>query len=149
MKQAYLLRVALAGAVTLASLQACNREPDFLSQTSPSQASVAVSAAVAQRWYEAGTAAGQHQALLIDWNKSQPVYVEDEEHLIVPIGDTYDRFAASPYRAYRRLVVRQRNGQPADGCIIELLVQRSGQENEADLTRAFHELYVAQRNEQR
>ena len=67
-----------------------------------------------------------------------------EDHLVVPIHDTQDAFAASPYRAYRYLVVRQQQGQAVEGTLIELLVERAGQEP-ADLATLFHELYLAQR----
>lgn len=149
MKHFYFRRAALAGAVFFAALQACNREPDFINAPAPAagQAPVAVTAADAQRWYEAGIRAGGHRALRLYWNRAQSVRVGDEEHVIVPIGDSRDRFAASPYRAYRRLIIRQRNGQPVDGTIIELLVQRAGQE--ANLARTFHDLYLAQRRQQR
>lgn len=147
MKHFYFRRAALAGAVFFAALQACNREPDFIQAPAAGQAPAAVTAADAQRWYEAGIGAGGHRALRLYWNRAQSVRVGDEEHVIVPIGDSRDRFAASPYRAYRRLIIRQRNGQPVDGTIIELLVQRAGQE--ANLARTFHDLYLAQRRQQR
>lgn len=149
MKHFNFSRAALAGAVIFVALQACNREPDFINTPAPAagQAPVAVTAVDAQRWYEAGVRAGGHRALRLYWNRAQSVRVGDEEHVIVPIGDTRDRFGTSPYRAYRRLVIRQRNGQPVDGTIIELLVQRSGQE--ANLARTFHDLYLAQHSQQR
>lgn len=149
MKHPYLRRAALASAVSLATLQACNREPDFLNQPLASQELVAVTATSARNWYEAGIAAGKYHPLPIRWELAQAVRAGNEEHIILPITaeGEQDLFALSPYRAYRRLVVRQRNGQPVDGTIIELLVQRSGQET--DLTTIFRELYLAQRQQQR
>lgn len=152
MNHLYFRRAALVTAISFATLQACNREPDFMhspavSQDASSQDMIAVVASEAQHWYEAGITTGKHQLLPIEWDKAQSIRIAGEEHVIVPIGDIYDRFATSPYRAYRRLVVRQRNGKPIDGTIIELLVQRSGQE--ADLEHLFHNLYLAQSGKQR
>lgn len=148
MSHPYLQRAALIAVVSFATLQACNREADLPSPAATaSQSAAVVTTTNAQSWYEAGIAPGKHPALPIYWDKAQVIQAGAEEHLIVPIGDTQDRFAASPYRAYRRLIIRQRNSQPLEGTIVELLVQRS--EQQSDLEHVFHDLYLAQRNKER